>query len=78
MTELPNGRVVEVSNGKKTVSMRISGGTAEIQMRVGDDAFVVIASTAKTADADFNIEVPDCDLKAVTTGTATVKISTVS
>ena len=78
MTELRASTPLAVTNGVKTVSFRMSSGTGKIQMRTGDDAFVDIASSSKSASADFNITVPDCDIQAVLTGDATAKVNGVS
>ena len=78
MTELRNSVPLPVTNGVNTISFRMSSGTGKVQMRTGDDAFVDIASSAKTASADFNITVPDCEIQAVLTGDATAKTNGVS
>ena len=78
MTELRTGVPLKVTNGIKTISFRMSSGTGKIQMRTGDDAFVDIASSSKSASADFNITVPDCEIQAVLTGDATAKTNGVS
>jgi len=74
MTKLVVNKATPVTDGTKTISMRMTTGDARIRMSVDGNAPVDIASTIKTADADFNIRVPDCEITAVVTGDATVSI----
>ncbi len=75
MSELINNRSTSVSPGVKNVDMRMSSGDARLQMSVNGSAFTDIANSVKTADSNFNITVPECEIRAVITGDATVSLA---
>tara|TARA_R110000851_G_scaffold327999_1_gene498179 strand:+ start:3360 stop:3614 length:255 start_codon:yes stop_codon:yes gene_type:complete len=77
-TSLATGVPQTISTGIKSISFRMTAGTAEIQKSdIGVDDFVVIASSAKTASSDFNLTLPSCQIQAVLTGDATATIDNV-
>lgn len=75
MTTLTNGVPVRVFSGIKGIDMRMSSGSAKLQISVDDSAFTDIADSSKTASTNFNITVPECKIQAVTTGDAVVNIN---
>jgi len=58
--------------------MRMTSGDARIQMSVDGNAYEDIASSVKTADAGFNITIPECYIQSVITGDAVVSINRIS
>lgn len=75
MTELVNNRSTNVSPGVKNVDMRMSSGDARLQMSVNGSTFTDIADSVKTTNSNFNITVPECQIRAVITGDAVVNLS---
>jgi len=78
MTNLVTATPLKVSAGLKCISMRMTSGDARIQMSVDGNAYEDIASSVKTADAGFNITIPECYIQSVITGDAVVSINRIS
>ena len=75
MANLVHNTPLEVTSGIKNIDMRMSSGDARLQMSVDGSTFVDIADTVKTASTNFNITVPACEIQAVITGDAVVKVN---
>ena len=78
MANLVTATPLKISAGLKCISMRMTSGDARIQMSVDGNAYEDIASSVKTADADFNITVPECHIQSVITGDAVVTVNRIS
>lgn len=75
MTKLVNNVPARMSSGVKGVDMRMSSGSAKLQISVDGSTFTDIADSSKTANANFNITIPECKIQAVTTGDAEVVVN---
>jgi hypothetical protein len=73
-----NGTPADVGRGTHTVTVRVNGGTAQLQYSVDGLAMADLPESTYTADADENKSIPACKMQAVLTGGATVNINLVS
>ena len=76
LTVVPQG----VEKGRYNIHMKMTTGDAKIQYNLGDNnddggadsTFIDIPSSLQTGSTGFNVDLPSCKIKAITTGDAIV------
>lgn len=75
MTELLHNKSISINRADHLVTVRVNGGTAQLQYRVGGLDMADLPDSSYTVDTDEIKTLCQCRLRAILTGGATVHIN---